>query len=186
MPPYLKRWVSLFMHALMPPPAFRPENVPWNDWKCFQRLSHSIGMIIKTRHFLKKHCLIAVYCSFLYPYLSYCNHSCESTYKTNLKRLTTLQDKAIRIISQLNARKNCDAMYNELGIIQFVNINKYLIGRFIFCVYQGQDSEFFSPFCEKRWYPSTWNQVGWSLPYSTGQTWFEYDRYQVQRSNNLE
>ena len=37
-------------------------------------------------------------------------------------------------------------MYNELGIIQFVNINKYLIGRFMFRVYQGQVPEFFSPF----------------------------------------
>ena len=37
-------------------------------------------------------------------------------------------------------------MYNELGIIQFVNINKYLIDRFMFRVYQGQVPEFFSLF----------------------------------------
>ena len=57
--------------------------------------------------------------------------------------MTTHQNKAIRIISQMNARKNCDAMYNELGIIKFVNINKYLIGRFVLHVYHGQLPEFF-------------------------------------------
>ena len=36
-------------------------------------------------------------------------------------------------------------MYNELGIIKFVNINKYLIGRFMFRVYHGQVPEFFAP-----------------------------------------
>ena len=109
------------------------------------KLARSIGMIIKARHFLNKHGLIALYYSFLYPYLSYCNHIWGSTYKTNLKK-TTLQNKAIRIISHMNFRKNCDAMYNELGIIKFVNINKYLIGRYMFRVYHGQVPEFFSPF----------------------------------------
>ena len=69
------------------------------------KLSCSIGMIIKARHFLNNHGLIALYYSFLYPYLSYCNHIWGSTYKTNLKSLTTLQNKAIRIISHMNARK---------------------------------------------------------------------------------
>ena len=106
----------------------------------------TIGLIIKARHFLNKHGLIALYYSFLYPYLSYCNHIWGSTYKTNLKKLTTLQNKAIRIISHMNARKNCDAMYNELGIIKFVKMNKYLFGRFMFRVYHRQVPEFFSPF----------------------------------------
>ena len=111
------------------------------------KLSHSIGMIIKARHFLNNHGLISLCYSFLYPYLSYCNHIWGSTYKTNLKKtLTSLQNKVIRIILHMNARKNCDAMYNELGIIKFVNINKYLIGRFMVRVYHGQVPEFLSPF----------------------------------------
>ena len=120
----------------------------WKEYiSCISgKLSRSIGMIIKARHFLNKHGLIASYHSFLYPYLSNCNHIWGSTYKTNLKKLTTLQNKAIRIISQMNARKNCDAMYNQLGIVKFVNINKYLIGRFMFRVYHRQVPEFFSPF----------------------------------------
>ena len=144
----------------------------WKDHISYisRKLSRSIGTIIKARHFLNKHGLIALYFTFLYPYLSYCNHIWGSTSKTNLKKLTTLQNKAIRIISHMNARKNCDAMYNEIGIIKFVNINKYRIGRFMFRVYHGQVPDFFHLFCKKLWYPSTWNQVGWSLPYSTGQT----------------
>ena len=37
-------------------------------------------------------------------------------------------------------------MYNELGLIKFVNINKYLIGRFMFRVYHGQVPDFFFTF----------------------------------------
>ena len=51
----------------------------------------------------------------------------------------------MRIISQMNARRNCDALYNELGIIKFENIIKYLIDRFMFRVYQGHVPELFLP-----------------------------------------
>ena len=83
------------------------------------KLSRSIGMILKARHFLNNHGLIALYFSLLYPYLSYCKPIWGSTYKTNL-------------------------------IIKSVNIDKYLIGRFMFRVYQWQVPKFFSPFFVKN------------------------------------
>ena len=48
-------------------------------------------MIIKARQYLNKQGLIAFYYSFIYPYLTYCNHICGFTYKPSLKPLTTLQ-----------------------------------------------------------------------------------------------
>ena len=106
-----------------------------------------LGVMVDSKLNWKEHNCIILF--ILYPCRSHCNHIWGSTYKTNLTKLATLQNKAIRIISQMNAWKNCDAMYNELGTIKFLKINKYLIGRFMFRVYHGQVPDFFSPFLEE-------------------------------------
>ena len=91
-------------------------------------------MIIKARQYLNKTGLMSLYYSFIYPYLTYCNHIWGATYKTRLKRLVTLQNKAIRILSHAGNRTSSDPLYKKLNIMKLENINTYLIGRFMFCV----------------------------------------------------
>ena len=45
------------------------------------KISHGIGMIIKARQYLNKQGLLSIYYSFIYPFLTYCNHIWGSTYK---------------------------------------------------------------------------------------------------------
>ena len=40
---------------------------------------------------------MSLYYSFIYPYLTYCNHIWGATYKTRLKRLVMLQNKTVRM-----------------------------------------------------------------------------------------
>ena len=63
--------------------------------------ARGIGMIIKAGNYLNKNGLMALYYSFVYPYLMYCNHIWGSTYKTNLRRLVILQNKVVRLISHV-------------------------------------------------------------------------------------
>ena len=100
------------------------------------KISRGIGMIIKTRQYLNKTGLMSLYYSFIYPYLTYCNHIWGATYmyKTRLKRLVTLQNKAIRILSHAGNRTSSDPLYKKLNIMKFENMNTYLIGRFMFCL----------------------------------------------------
>ena len=77
---------------------------------------------------------MSLYYSFIYPYLTYCNHIWGATYKTRLKRLVILQNKAIRILAQAGNWTSSDPLYKKLNIMKFENINTYLIGRFMFCV----------------------------------------------------
>ena len=98
------------------------------------KISRGIGMIIKARQYLNKTGLMSLYYSFIYPYLTYCNHIWGATYKTRLKRLVTLQNKAIRILSHAGNRTSSDPLYKKLNIMKLENINTYLIGRFMFCV----------------------------------------------------
>ena len=99
-------------------------------------------MIIKARQYLNKQRLISLYnsYSFIYPYLIYCNHVWGSTYKTSFKRLTTLQNKAVRIIAHVRWRASCDPIYKNLNIMKLA-INTYLIGCFISCMSIGKFPE---------------------------------------------
>ena len=89
-------------------------------------------MVIKARNYLNKSGLITIYYSFIYPYLTYCNHIWGCTYKTNLQRLVTLQNRIVRIISHAKARNSSHPLYTQLGIMKFSDLNKYLIARFMF------------------------------------------------------
>ena len=105
------------------------------------KIARGIGMIIKARQYLNKQGLISLYYSFIYPYLTYCNHIWGTTYKTSLKRLTTLQNKAVRIISHDRWRASCDPIYKHLNIMKLAHINTYLFGRFMFRISIGKVPE---------------------------------------------
>ena len=71
------------------------------------KISRGIGMIIKARDYLNKDSLLALYNAFIYPYITYCNHIWGATYKSNLTRLVTLQNKIVRIICHVKPRESC-------------------------------------------------------------------------------
>ena len=93
------------------------------------KISRGIGMVIKARNYLNKSGLITIYYSFIYLYLTCCNHIWGCTYKTNLQRLVTLQKGIVRIISHAKARDSSHPLYTQLGIMKFSDLNTYLIAR---------------------------------------------------------
>ena len=100
------------------------------------KISRGIGMIIKARDYLNKDGLLALYNAFIYPYITYCNHIWGATYKSNLTRLVTLQNKIVRIICHVKPRESYKPCYQSLGILPFDMINHHLIGCFMyrFCI----------------------------------------------------
>ena len=69
----------------------------WKDHISYMcgKIARGIGMIIKAMNYSNKDDgLTALYYSFIYPYLMYCNHIWGSTYKTNLRRLAILQKQS--------------------------------------------------------------------------------------------
>ena len=57
------------------------------------KVARGIGLIIKARKLLNSDALITLYYSFIFPYLSYCNHIWGATYATNLQKLVIQQKK---------------------------------------------------------------------------------------------
>ena len=96
------------------------------------KIFRGIGMVMKARNYLNKSGLITIYCSFIYPYLTYCNRIWGCTYKTNVQRLVTLQNRIVRIISHAKARDSSHPLYTQIGIMEFSDLNTYLIAHFMF------------------------------------------------------
>ena len=105
-------------------------------------------MMVKAKKYLRKEALLTLYYSFVYPYLTYCNHIWGATYISNLKKLIKLQNRIVRVIFNAKYRENADPLYKALGILKLVDINKYLIGRFMFRYCNGSLPQLFNSFFE--------------------------------------
>ena len=62
------------------------------------KISRSIGILIKARSCLNKHAMMTFDYSFIYPYMTYCNNVCGSTYTSSTEKVYTLQKRALRIM----------------------------------------------------------------------------------------
>jgi len=74
------------------------------------------------RHYVSIKTLKSIYYSLIYPYLSYAILSWGCTYKTNLEKIRTIQDKTIRCMFFCNPREHAPPFYNLLDLLMFDNI----------------------------------------------------------------
>ena len=98
------------------------------------KISKSVGIIIKCRKVFDKSTLLTLYNSMVYPYLSYCIHIWGSTYGTHLSNLVCLQKKTVRIIAGVPPRTHTDSLFSDLGILNSKCILNYTVGLFMYKV----------------------------------------------------
>ena len=110
------------------------------------KIARGIGILIKARKYFTHECMITLYYSFVFPYLIYCNNIWDSTYKSNLSKLQVLQNKAVRIMTGSNLRRNTDAMFTESELLNLKDINVYLVGKFMYNVYHEKVPDVFEGF----------------------------------------
>ena len=70
------------------------------------KISKTIGIISKIRHFVPRHIVIKIYQSLIYPYISYGVCAWGQSVETNLKKLLVLQKQAIRLIHFTSNREH--------------------------------------------------------------------------------
>ena len=107
------------------------------------KIAKGIGVITKARKLLDKNSLIILYYTFIYPYLCYCNHVWGNTYITYLDKLYTMQKKVVRIIYGVKPRTHTKPLFEDVKILDIFQINKYLIGKFMFKVYKSTSLDIF-------------------------------------------
>ena len=122
--------------------------INWKDHISYiaGKVSRGIGMMIKARKYLQKEALLTLYYTFIYPYFTYCNHIWGATYISNLNKLIKLQNAVLRIMCNVKRLGSFTALYEKLGIFRLIDINKYLIGRFMFRFCNNQVPVLFDSF----------------------------------------
>ena len=115
------------------------KNLTWKDHiLCVSgKIARGLGMIIKARKYLNKAALMSLYYSFIYPYLTYCNQIWGTAYPTHQTKLIVIQKKAVRIIAGAKYRAPTDALFSDLGILKFVDVNIYFTMLFMFRVHNN-------------------------------------------------
>ena len=81
-----------------------------------RKISKSLGIIYKSSFCLNKNSLFTLYYSLVYPYLYYCACVWGLTYHSNLKRLVTLQRRAVRTISRSAFDAHTDPIFKSLRV----------------------------------------------------------------------
>ena len=127
------------------------KKLTWKEQRTINsKISKGMAILIKARNYLNKDGLIALYNSFVFPYFTYCNHICGSTYKSNLSKLCVLPNKIVRIISHAKPRQSAQPLYHHLGIMPLLHINEYVIGRFMYRYCTGRAPDIFFWFLQKE------------------------------------
>ena len=75
------------------------------------KIARGIGAIVKARKYLLKDYLINLSDSFVYPYLSYCNHVWGSTCVIHLNFIIVLQKRVVRVIAGIKPRSPTDYVF---------------------------------------------------------------------------
>ena len=109
------------------------------------KVARGIGIISKVRKYPNKSTLLDLYCSVIFPYLTYCNQVwglCCQTYKSSLVKL---RKRAVQIISGVHPRTYTDPLFTDLKLLKCDEINKYLVGRLMYRIYD-KDVTLFNPY----------------------------------------
>ena len=98
--------------------------------------------------------------SFVYLYLMYCTHIWGSTYKTTPRRLVILQNKVVRIISDVKPRNSAGPLYKALNIMKCEDINiqiKYGLPYCVTCPSMSTDPGSPNPGTRRSRVPGWWD-----------------------------
>jgi len=88
------------------------------------KLSRNTGVFSELRHYLPLKQLTQIYYNLIYPYISYVIVAWGSTYKTNLHKIQTKQNHAIRLMffATLSGKNTDSALPGLLNILEMLTV----------------------------------------------------------------
>ena len=118
------------------------ESLSWREQICCisKKIYKSIGIIRKVRHLVTKECLLTLYYSLIYPYLSYCNIVWGSTCTTALQKILILQNRFVRLASRSVWDATAAPLYKNLQILTIYDINIYQIAIFLYKIFSQEEN----------------------------------------------
>ena len=88
--------------------------------------------MFKIQNLVPQSCLKTLYYSFIYPYLLYCLPIWGGTYHTHLNSLITLQNRAVRIISNASYLDHTDPFFKSNQILKLGDIYIFTLATYMF------------------------------------------------------
>ena len=110
------------------------EHLTWKyhiNFVCKQ-IAKSVGILSRTRFYLSCKTKLMLYCTLIYPYITYCNSTWSSTYVSNLNRIYYLQKRAVRAVTNSDYRAHTAPLFSKLKILDIFQINTLDIAKFMF------------------------------------------------------
>ena len=83
------------------------------------KISRSLYCISRTKNFVNKKSLVTLYYALVHSHLNYCPLTLSSSSQSNIKRILTLQKKAIRIVTRSNYNAHTGPLFKELAILPY-------------------------------------------------------------------
>ena len=95
-------------------------NVTWKSHvnELCLKLSKTVGILSKVRHFVKKLILVMLCYSLIYPFLTYGVHVWGLTFPSFLTQLFIIQKKAMRIISFSEPKSHSEPLFKSLNLLK--------------------------------------------------------------------
>ena len=102
------------------------------------KISRVVGIISKLRHFLPTNALLNVCYAFIQLHLLYGLPIWGSSFPSHLKKLTVLQNKAIKVIGGGLPRDRATPFYYKLNILKLSDLFKLEIGKFVYAHFNNK------------------------------------------------
>ena len=81
------------------------------------KISRSIGILYKSKSYLKPKTLLTLYYAFTYPYFTYCLNIRGNTFGTYLDPLLKLQKRAIKILCGAQKKARTEPLFSKLKLL---------------------------------------------------------------------
>lgn len=114
------------------------------------KLTRANYIIRKVSNKLSLRSLKNLYYALFHPHLLYCNLIFSSTSVSNLKRITILQNKVIRIINEANYNDHCAPLFRSSLILPFEQLLLYCKLSFMHSIYYSYAPQTFSGYFVTR------------------------------------
>ena len=98
------------------------KNLNWKSHATYsaKKIKRSIGIISKLRYYVTLDTLITLYFALLYPFLIYGILIWGNTYPTNIKPLSIIQKRAIRLITFSKFDEHTSPLFKITGIYIYI------------------------------------------------------------------
>ena len=114
-----------------------------------KKIAKTVGILSKLRYYTSNDILISVYYALIHSFLIYGIEVWSQTYPSHLKPISTLQKKAIRIITFSEPHSRSEPIFKSLNILKFLDLADIYILKFVYlwenkqlptCFYDFYDS----------------------------------------------